>query len=196
MKPLVVAAIVFAASPAWAQRFEAAPVLLFGTSISLDQTADDVDELTIKSGWSWGARGAFFITDRLALEGIWTYRETPLEMTAGTSTAEVLELTLNQFHANAMYDFGDRNARMTPFVFGGLGATFFSSDDVESETKLAWDVGAGVKWFFAERFGVEGRIRYNATQLQAESDELCGPFDFCQDAMRNVEFGAGFVIRF
>jgi opacity protein-like surface antigen len=165
--------------------------------MSLDDTVDDIDELTFADGWGWGARGGFFITERLGLEAFWTLRETPLDLTSGTSTAEVLEMSVNLIHANVVYQFGASDARLTPFVFGGGGAAILGSDDIENETKFSWDVGAGVKWFFSDRFGLEGRLRYNSIELGGStSDDFCGPFGFCQGALRHVEIATGVVVRF
>jgi opacity protein-like surface antigen len=196
MKLLLVLASVLASTPAFAQRFDVAPIVAYTTSVSLDRTGEDVDELKISDGVSWGARGTYFLTERFGIEGLWTYQEASLEMTSGGHTAEVMEMTLNQFHANAVYQFGASDARLTPFIFGGLGATFFSSDGFESETKFSWDVGAGVKWWLSERFGVEGRGRFKPTSLQSGSDEYCGPFGFCQNSLQVFDIAAGFVVRF
>ena len=196
MTRLTTLVIILAASPAWAQRVELAPVVTYITSVTLDQTAEGVDELRIDDGVAWGARGTFFLSERVGIEGIWTYQETALEMTSGTNTAEVFEMTLNQIHGNVVYQLGAADGRLKPFIFGGLGATFFAADDLQSETKLSWDVGAGVKWFFQQRVGIEGRVRYRPTELGDESSETCGPFGFCQGSLKHVDIGAGVVFRF
>ena len=79
---------------------------------------------------------------------------------------------------------------------GGLGATHFASDDLDSQTKLAWNVGAGAKWFFHERLGVEGRVRYRPTELHDTESDTCGPFGFCQGTLKSVDIAAGVVVRF
>jgi hypothetical protein len=195
MTRLLVAAFALLAAPAWAQRIEVAPLVGYVTSVPLDRTAEGVDELTIADGIAWGARGTYFLTERLGLEAFWLYQESSVDITAGGFTAEVFEMTVNQVHGNFVYELGATDSRLQPFVFGGLGATFLSSDDLDSETKFSWDLGAGMKWFFQERFGVEGRVRYRPTELESTSDN-CGPFDFCQSSMKNVDITAGFIVRF
>ena len=188
--------MMLASAPAWAQRIEVAALAGYNTSAALDRTADGVDELKIDDGWSWGARGTYWLTERFGVEGLWTYQATSLDMTAGGSTAEVFEMTINQLLAHAVYQFGAADHAIRPFVFGGMGATFFASDDLDGQTNFAWDLGAGVQWFVHRRIGVEGRLRYRPTELGDTSSETCGPFGFCQGTLKNIDIAAGVVVRF
>ncbi len=52
--------------------------------------------------------------------------------------------------------------------FAGLGATFFSADDLESETKFSLGLGGGVKYFPWKAIGVRGHFRYKPTMLNDE----------------------------
>jgi hypothetical protein len=194
-RPILIAAL-FASTPVWAQPIEVAGLASHTPAASLDQTADDVDDLTIDGGWGWGARGTYFLSERFGVEVMWSYQRTPQLMTSGTNTAELFEMTVNQIHGHAVYQWGPVQSRVRPFVFGGLGATVLTADDLESETKFSWDLGAGVKWFVLERLGVEGRVRYKPTLLNSSDDELCGPFGFCQGTLSQVDFSVGAVFRF
>jgi opacity protein-like surface antigen len=196
VKRLLLLAVLFGSTPVWAQPIEVAGFVSYTTAASLDQTADGVDDLTIDGGWSWGARGTYFLTERFGVEGMWSYQETAQLITSGTNTAELFEMTINQVHGHAVYQLGPATSRLRPFVFGGLGATFFAADDLESETKMSWDLGAGVKWFAFDRLGVEGRFRYRPTLLGADDEELCGPFGFCQGTLSQVDVSVGAVFRF
>jgi outer membrane protein W len=192
---LAIAALLISV-PASAQHLEVAGLTAFNTTAILDRTSEGIDELAIADGWTWGAHAAYFITERFGLEGLWTYQVTSLDMTAGTYTAEVFEMTMNQVIGNVVYHLGAAGSRIKPFIFGGLGATFFSSDDLDSESHFAWDVGAGVKWFFQQRLGIEGRFRYRPTELRDTASESCGPFGFCQATLKSVDIAAGVVVRF
>jgi hypothetical protein len=46
--------------------------------------------------------------------------------------------------------------------FSGLGATFFEADDIPSETKLAWAVGGGAK-FFSIASSIKLQAKFNPT---------------------------------
>ena len=67
-------------------------------------------------------------------------------------------MTVGQLHGNAVRQFGAADSRLRPFVFAGLGATFLSGDDLESETKLSFGLGGGVKYFPWKRIGVRGHF--------------------------------------
>jgi hypothetical protein len=51
----------------------------------------------------------------------------------------LFEVTVRQLLGHAVYQFRRRDATLQPFAFGGVGATFFSADDLESESKLAFE---------------------------------------------------------
>jgi len=74
-------------------------------------------------------------------------------------------MTIRQLQGNLLYHFGNRETKLRPFVFGGMGATFFSADDLESETKFSFGLGGGVKYFPWKSIGVRASFRYAPTTL-------------------------------
>jgi hypothetical protein len=191
----LVACIVLAcAAPGFAQSFEVSPIVSYVTAGAIERTADGVDDLEVEGGPAFGLRGAFAIGERLSAEGVWTYQSTALLMTSGSTTTEVFEFSLHRLHGNLAYHFTDRLARWRPFVFGGLGAGLFDAVDVAGDTKLAWNIGAGAKWFARPSWGVEARVRYMPTEL-GEGDEFCDPFSFCQGRMHQFEISVSAVVR-
>jgi hypothetical protein len=117
-------------------------------------------------------------------------------MTTPAGTAEAFEMTIYQAYGNVVYQLGSAESRLRPFVFGGVGATFFSATDLEDETKPSWNVGGGVKWFPHLRAGIEGRFRYKPTVLEGSDAETCGPFGFCQSALQQFDVGVSAILRF
>jgi opacity protein-like surface antigen len=104
---------------------------------------------------------------------------------------------VSQLQGDAVYHFGAPDARLRPFVFGGLGATFFSADDLESETKFSFGLGAGVKYFRWETVGLRAHFRYKPTMMNDEdAADFCDPFGFCRGTLSQVEFAGGAVVRF
>ena len=193
---LVLAMLLSGAHSAAAQALEVGALVSYSSSSSLDRTAEGVDELEIDDGLTWGARGTYFLTERFGIEGLWSYQSTALMITSGGSRAEVFEMTINQVVGNAVYEILGTGARLRPFVFAGAGATFFEAPDLVGETKLAWNLGAGVIWFPLQRIGVEGRFRFRPTHLGATDDGTCGPFGFCQGSLNTIELALGAVFRF
>ncbi len=106
-------------------------------------------------------------------------------------------MTVRQLHGNVVRHFGGADTRLRLFVFAGLGATFFSADDLESETKLSLGLGGGVKYFPWRAIGIRGHVRYKPTLLNDEdAGDFCDPFGFCQGSLQQIEFAVGAVVRF
>jgi opacity protein-like surface antigen len=95
-----------------------------------------------------------------------------------------------------VYQLGSDGAGFRPFLTAGLGATRFSASDLESETKLSWALGAGLKWFRSARLGARLHARYNPTHLNDDSSDFCDPFGFCQGWLQQFEVMGGVVMRF
>lgn len=105
-------------------------------------------------------------------------------------------MNLGQLHGSFVYQFGAGEAPLKPFLFAGLGATFLSAQHLQSETKLAWAVGAGLKWLPGRLLGARLHARYNPTRLDEASSDFCDPFGFCQQALQQFELMGGLVLRF
>ncbi len=129
---------------------------------------------------------------------LWTQQQSALEGGTATSGAfDFFTMTVRQLQGNVLYEFGAREAKVRPFVFGGIGATFFSAADLQSETKLSFDGGAGLNYFAWRRIGLRAHGRFKPTALDDKSaGDFCDPFGFCQSSLSQVEFAAGAVVRF
>jgi hypothetical protein len=106
-------------------------------------------------------------------------------------------MTVRNLQGAVLYHFGSADAHLRPFFLAGLGATLFSGDDLESETKLSFGVGGGIKHFLWNAIGVRAHVRYKVTMLNDEdSADFCDPFGFCAGALHQFEVAAGGVVRF
>jgi opacity protein-like surface antigen len=196
MKRLLSVVVIVASSPAWAQNVEVSPIISYTTEASIDDEAREVEDLAVGSGMTWGAQGTYFITERIGLEALWTYQSTPVSIASNGNTGELFTMKMNEVLGNLVYQFRGGEAPLTPFVFGGLGATLFDAPDLKGETKLAWTIGGGVKWFPLRNLGVRAHARYKPTQLNDGSADFCDPFGFCQTSLTHFEIGTGAIFRF
>jgi opacity protein-like surface antigen len=184
-------------APAWAQQWEVSGLAGHTPSVALDRRAPELSELDIRSGFTWGVQGARRLTPHWAAEVLWTQQSSALQVGTEAGTADLFTMTIRQLHGNVVRDFGGADARLRPFVFAGLGATLFSADDIESETKFSFGLGGGVKYFPWKGIGVRGHFRYKPTMLNDEdAADFCDPFGFCQGSLQQVEFAGGVVVRF
>jgi opacity protein-like surface antigen len=193
---LSIVVIVMTSSPAWSQHIELSPIIGYTTEANIDDEAREVEDLAVSSGIAWGAQGTYFITERVGLEALWTYQSTPVSIASNGSTGELFTMRMNEVLGNLVYQFRGEDAPLTPFVFGGLGATLLDAPDLEGETKFSWTIGGGVKWFPLRNLGIRGHARYRPTQLNDSGSDFCSPFGFCQTSLSAFEVATGAVFRF
>ena len=195
---LATAIILLALStPAWAQSWEVSGLAAYTPSVGLDRQAPELSQLDIRGGFTWGVQGARLFTPHWGAEVLWTQQSSALQIGTEAGTADLFTMTVRQLHGNVFHNFGGVAARVRLFVFGGCGATFLSADDLESETKLSFGLGAGVKYLLWKAIGVRGHFRYKPTMLNDEdAGDFCDPFGFCHGSLQQIEFAGGAVVRF
>ncbi len=150
-------ALLLVAAPASAQQFEAAGLFGYTTAGSLEPVASELEGYEIGGGFTWQAQFDYFFTPHLGVGASWVQREGDLTLSASSGTGELFEIDVRQLLGSVVYQWGTEDAKIRPFVLGGLGATFFEADDIPSETKLALAVGAGAKLFFIAGSGSSSR---------------------------------------
>jgi opacity protein-like surface antigen len=196
MRRLLPVVLLMAATPAFAQRTEVSLLGGYTTAGDVDMKAAGIDELTAGGGFTWGAAAGWFFTDDVGFEASWSRQEGAVTIGTGAASADLFDMNSSLLHGSVVYRFGADNARLVPFVLAGAGATFLSAEDVESETKFSWTLGAGIKWLASERVGVRAQVRYVPTMLSDESSDFCDPFGFCQGSLNQFEMTGGLVLRF
>jgi len=195
----IAAAIVLLAlsAPASAQSWEASGLLGYTPSVALDRRAPELTELDIRGGFTWGLQAGHLFTPRWGAELLWMQQGSALRLGTAAGAADLFTMTIQQLHGNVLYHFANRDSKLRPFVFGGLGATFFSATELESETKFSYGLGGGVKYFPGKSIGVRASFRYTPTMLNDdETVDFCDPFGFCQGSLNQIELAVGAVVRF
>lgn len=194
----VVLGLLLLPSPARAQRhYEITPFIGYTTAGDINNIAPEITQLQISSGFTWGAQFGVFFGPNLGVELSWAQQETGLSLSTAAGSATPFDIDAGQLHGNFIYQFGVEDAKVRPYVLAGLGATFFRSAELRSETKLSWAVGGGAKVFLQEHIGIKLQAKYNPTRLGDESaGDFCDPFGFCQGGLNQFEFGGGLILRF
>jgi opacity protein-like surface antigen len=194
---LAAAVIVLIFSPsAVAQTLEVSGLAAYTPSVDIDRRARELDQLDLTGGFTWGVQVGVLFTPRWGAEVLWMQQSTALEIGTSAGTTDLFTATSTQLQGNLVYQFAASDARLQPFVFGGLGATFFDADDVLPETKFSLGFGAGSKYFPWPRVGVRGHFRYKPTMVGDSDGDFCDPFGFCQGSLQQIEIAAGAVVRF
>jgi hypothetical protein len=117
------------------------------------------------------------------------------------------DMNLDNYHANFVYNFGDADIRVRPFVFIGIGATSYGDAEFNGRTidgmaKFSWAFGGGVKAFVSENIGFKGTFRWTPTYIKTEGEGWwCDPWWGCYPVgsvyyANQIEFSGGIVARF
>ena len=153
-------------APAFAQRAEVSVLGGYTTPGDIDMKAAGIEELEAGGGFTWGVGPAGSSPTTSGFEASWVRQESAVTIGTTAGSADLFDMNATLLHGSVVYRFGADNARLVPFVLAGAGAAFLSADDLEGETKFAWTLGAGLKWFASERVGVRAQARYVPTMLE------------------------------
>ena len=116
---------------------------------------------------------------------------------------------------NLVYNWGESDARVRPFIFGGLGWTRYSFGDllvgrpstapitsIDSENRFSSTWGGGVKFYFLPNVGARVAVRFTPTLVESDPAGLwCDPFYGCwqlvdNDYSNQFETSGGITVRF
>ena len=196
---LTVCLVLLAGPPARAQQVEIVPLAAAGVTMASDieRVAPELTELRMRRGFTWGGQVGYFVGTHWGAEAMFTRQESAIEIATSAGRADLFLVNVTKLHGNVVYQFGAADARLRPFLFAGLGTTFFGARDLKTERKLSSGIGAGIKYFPASSIGVKFHVRYTPTWLDDESaGDFCDPFGFCQGVLQQIELMTGLVVRF
>jgi opacity protein-like surface antigen len=153
-----------------------------------------------------------------AFELLWSWRPTDIEGIdrSNNQRRKVISLNEHDFHANFLFMPAYREGKAVPFLLLGLGATYLNPGEAvgaeggaypgrlfspDGATKFSWALGAGVKTFMNERFGLRAQVRYHSTYVSDESGETwCDPWYGCYTTvdtnwLDEWDFTGGIVVK-
>ena len=207
----VLAAIILIslASSARAQNFEVQPFLgvRFGGGFTADQPipggTEPVD-VNLESGFTWGLTIGGDFAERLGAEFLWSRQSSAISVESATvPKTTVFDASAVQYHGNVLYYFKDKSAKTRPYVLFGFGATSVDPDveGIDGVTKFSFGLGAGIKAYLNDRFGVRGQFRWTPTYVSSTPSLFCDAFNFCYvvetaDYLNQGELTVGAIIRF
>jgi hypothetical protein len=169
------------------------------------------DRVDPKDGGSWGFNVGFLVGDNAEVGFMYGHEFSTLQIGGPTRDVELGDLSIKGYHGYFLYNFGESDAAIRPFVFGGLGATSFGSVDfqtpnrsgtIEGESQFSTTWGAGVKFLSNGRFGGRFHVRVTPTYIKTDSvGWWCDPYWGCYlvgDAQysNQFEFAGGITARF
>lgn len=92
-----------------------------GNSVTIP-TVGTFDRIDPKDSFSWGARIGIFATKHAEIGFLFNEQQSKLQI-GGSSTFEVGNLDVRNYHGYFAYNFGPSHAPVRPYLLAGVGAT-------------------------------------------------------------------------
>lgn len=145
--------------------------------IPLDTENDvDYDSIHVDSSYNVGAAFTINLNELDAIELYWqrqfTEGQLPEEFAAPVSAGNPSSFNLNidQYHMNFIHHYDISVPRTRPYVMAGLGATTYHANGYgvsDSASYFSFSVGAGIKYYLNDHFGLRGEARWSPTMVSA-----------------------------
>jgi hypothetical protein len=205
-------------SPAWAQSPKVDVSLLFGYTLSDGVSGEafrapdgaTYDRIDPKDSMMFGIAGGVYVTPSWELGFMWRRQATTIQV-SGTKTTDLGDSTINGYHGFFAYHFGDPEAKVRPYILGGIGATSFGGFDYTAPDGTAQQVGGetqfsttwafGVKAYASRNIGFQAGIQWTPTYIKSDpAGYWCGWYGcyLVGDAQysNQFEFSGGVTFRF
>jgi opacity protein-like surface antigen len=213
----VVAALVLSAGPAMAQgKVEVSG--LFGWTLSDGVTGDaykapdgnTYNAVDLKDSFNWGLMFGVMASDNFEVGFMFNQQLSALGL-EGTKNRELGDMSINSYHGYFAYNFGDADAKLRPYILGGIGATSYGAvsytdatgkpSSTSGETQFSTTWGAGVKFYPSPRLGLRIGMRWTPTYIKSDpTGWWCGYWGcyVVGDAQyaNQFDFSGGVTIRF
>jgi hypothetical protein len=163
-----------------------------------------------KDAFSWGVRLGYMATPNVEVGALFNQQSTKLEV-GGTSTFDIGDMSVRNYHGYFAYNFGGAHASVRPYLLGGLGVTQYGSlgltvagvqHDIGGTSKFSTTWAAGLKAFPGHSVGLRLEARWTPTYIKSDAEGwFCDPFWGCY-VVGNAQFSnqfdlsGGLVLRF
>jgi hypothetical protein len=176
--------------------------------------AESFNRIDPKDSFGWGVDVGFFVTPEVEVGFNFGHQPSKLVLggVGGTPDRELGNMGIFTYHGTFTYNFFEPDAKIRPYVMGGLGATNFggvnytrldgSGGSIGGSTKFSSTWGAGVKFYDRSRIG--GRAGFRWTPVYIKSDAAgywCDPYWGCYlvgnaQYANQLELNGGITIKF
>jgi len=214
----MVAVAALVGSAAWAQekRVEISGNVGYTLSDGVSGSAttingEDFTRIDPKDSVNYGGRIGFMVTPNIEVGGLFSLQSTTLQI-GGVVTADIGDEKIYNYHGYVAYNFGEGDAKVRPYILGGLGATQYGgvgihigdrSDTVGGDTQFSTTWALGVKMFPGPHVGIRLEARWTPTYIKSDAAGWwCDPYwGYCYvvgnaQYSNQFDFGGGIVLRF
>jgi Outer membrane protein beta-barrel domain len=179
-KVTLAAILAFFIPLAWSQNFEITGQVGGQFNGGLDMSTSFFNRIDVGNGLNYGVTLGYLFGERYGVEFQWNHNSAEtFAKSSGGPDIKVFNLTTNQYMGNFVYHFADRDKKLRPFVFGGLGAASLGPDvsSVPGVTRFVFGVGGGAKYNLSPHFGLRGQAKWSPTYITTTDGGFwCDPF--------------------
>jgi opacity protein-like surface antigen len=205
---LSISACLFFLTPGFAQNFEIGANVGGQINGGLDSFSTSLfNRLEVGNGVNYGITVGYLVGEHYGIEFQWNENnaETTAQPIGTGSSIKLFNLHQNQYMGNLLLHLTDREARLRPFVFFGLGANNLNPDrsSVSSTTRFAFSLGAGAKYDIGRHFGLRTQFKWSPTYITTTNGGYwCDPFwGGCWTVgnshyLHEFDITGGFTLRF
>lgn len=187
---------------------------VFSDGVSGDATlgldGNIYDRIDPKDSGSFGFSVGVLATPNAEIGFIYGQQMSTL-VAGGTNNKEVGDMSVSTYHGYFGYNWGEEDAKVRPFFYGGLGATTFGevkavlagqNRTIGSETQFSTTWGGGVKIYPAPAVGVRIGLSWTPTYIKSDAGGWwCDPWYGCYlvgnpQYSNQMQFNGGISFRF
>jgi opacity protein-like surface antigen len=123
------------------------------------------------------------------VEFLWNRQFSQFDASNPAPSQLLADVSVDNYHGNFVYNWFESDAKVRPFLFGGIGATHYSPGDpvslpkvtsatgIDSATKFSFTWGGGVKLYPTPHFGVRLSARWTPTYIKSDAGGIwCDPY--------------------
>jgi hypothetical protein len=147
------------------------------------------DRLDPKDSFGWGLDLGYFVGPNAEVGFLYGNQPSTLQA-GGTSTKDIGDMSISTYHGTFTYNLGEGDAKIRPYVMGGLGATSFGdvaytrangvAGTISGGSKFSSTWGAGVKLYGTSRVGGRIGVRLTPTYIKSDAEGYwCDPYWGC-----------------
>lgn len=177
----------------------------FFGNIDLPNTNGPYDYLKIDNNYDYGVMGDVDLMGPLQAEFMWSRQPTSLEghdpLNGVLSSAG--NVSVDNYQWSLIYQLRDSSAKLRPYFGGGIGFTHWTTSNgaqLPFTNKLGFNLGGGVKYFFANHVGARIDFRWLPTRTTSQLGQFCYYYG-CYTANVNnyaqqIQLNGGLIFRF
>jgi hypothetical protein len=136
----------------------------------VDSDTEELKSSDLESGGSWGIDLGLYRDQTSFYELLYSTQEVSFD--ADDPTLEDVDVTTQYYHVGGTVFF-PAEQWLVPFLSFTLGATQFSADGFDSETKFSASLGGGLRLPFTDNFGATLGLRGYLTFVDSDTDFFC-----------------------